>query len=150
MALSFEWYIFNYICDNDMPTLFILCFINMLWYDGTPIIPIGKKRNDVDIIIGSKRCRFFLCSHDDVIKWKRFPRNWPFARGIHQSPVNSHQKGQWRRALILSLICPRINGWVKNHEAGDLRRHRTHHDATLMNDIIWLCVRWVFAPFLTC
>ena len=23
--------------------------------------------------------------HDDVIKWKHFPRNWPFVRGIHRS-----------------------------------------------------------------
>ena len=28
-------------------------------------------------------------SHDDVIKWKHFPRYWPFVRGIHRSPVNS-------------------------------------------------------------
>ena len=27
--------------------------------------------------------------HDDVIKWKHFPQYWPFARGIHRSPVNS-------------------------------------------------------------
>ena len=27
--------------------------------------------------------------HDDVIKWKHFPRYWPFVRGIHWSPVNS-------------------------------------------------------------
>ena len=26
------------------------------------------------------------CRHDDVIKWKHFPRNWPFVRGIHRSP----------------------------------------------------------------
>ena len=38
--------------------------------------------------------------HDDVIKWKHFPRYWPFVRGIHQSPVNSPQKGQWRGALM--------------------------------------------------
>ena len=25
--------------------------------------------------------------HDDVIKWKHFPRNWPFVRGIHRSPA---------------------------------------------------------------
>ena len=24
--------------------------------------------------------------HDDVIKWKHFPRNWPFVRGIHPVP----------------------------------------------------------------
>ena len=23
--------------------------------------------------------------HDDVIKWKHFPRYWPFMRGIHRS-----------------------------------------------------------------
>ena len=34
--------------------------------------------------------------HDDVIKWKHFPRYWLFVRGIHRSPVNSPLKGQWR------------------------------------------------------
>ena len=28
-----------------------------------------------------------VLSHDDVIKWKHFPRNWPFVRGIPRSPV---------------------------------------------------------------
>ena len=32
--------------------------------------------------------------HDDVIKWKHFPRYWPFVRGMHRSPVNSPHKGQ--------------------------------------------------------
>ena len=49
--------------------------------------------------------------HDDVIKWKHFPRYWPFVRGIHRSPVNFPHRGQWRRALMLSLICVWINGW---------------------------------------
>ena len=43
--------------------------------------------------------------HDDVIKWKHFPRYWPFVRGIHRSPVNSSHKGQWCGALMFSLIC---------------------------------------------
>ena len=43
--------------------------------------------------------------HDDVIKLKHFPRYWPFVRVIHRSPVNSLHKGQWRRALVFSLIC---------------------------------------------
>ena len=57
--------------------------------------------------------------HDDVIKWKHFPRYWPFMRGIHRSTVNSPHKGQWRGALMFSLICVWINGWVNNREAGD-------------------------------
>ena len=40
-------------------------------------------------------------NHDDVIKWKHFPRYWPFVR---RSPVNSPHKAQWRRALMFSLI----------------------------------------------
>ena len=72
--------------------------------------------------------------HDDVIKWKHFPRYWPFVRGIHRSPVNSPHKGQWRGALMFSLICIWINGWVNNREAGDLRRYRAHYDVTEMNE----------------
>ena len=60
--------------------------------------------------------------HDDVIKWKHFP----------PVPVNSPHKGQWRGALLFSLICVWINGWVNNREAGDLRRHRGHYDVNVM------------------
>ena len=70
--------------------------------------------------------------HDDVIKWKHFPRNWPFVRGIHRSPVNSPHKGQWRGALMFSLIRVWINDWVNNGEAGDLRRYRAHCDVIVM------------------
>ena len=59
-------------------------------------------------------------THDDVTTWKHFP----FLRGIHRSPVNSPHKGQWREALMFSLICAWINDWVSIREAGDLRRHR--------------------------
>ena len=67
-----------------------------------------------------------------------FPRNWPFVWGIHRSPVNSPQKGQWRGALMFSLICAWITDWVNNREAGDLRRHRGHYDVTVMIEVISL------------
>ena len=70
--------------------------------------------------------------HDDVIKWKHFPLYWPFVRGIHRSTVNSPHKGQWRGALMFSLTCVWINGWVNNRETGDLRRHHAHYDVTVM------------------
>ena len=73
-----------------------------------------------------------LVKHDDVIKWKHFPRYWPFVRGIHRSPVNCPHKGQWRGAFMFSLICVWINGWVNNGDAGDLRRYRAHHDVIVM------------------
>ena len=40
--------------------------------------------------------------------------------------------GQWRGALMFSLICVWINGWVNSREVGDLRRHRTHYDVIVM------------------
>ena len=48
-------------------------------------------------------------NHEDVINWKHFPRYWSFVRGIHRSP----HKGQWRGALMFSVICVWINdsGW---------------------------------------
>ena len=49
-----------------------------------------------------------------------------------RSPVNSERKGQWRGALMFSLICALINGWVNNREAGDLRRHRANYDVIAM------------------
>ena len=71
--------------------------------------------------------------HDDVIKWKHSPRYWPFARGIHRSPVNYPHKGQWREALMFPLICAWTNNdWVNNRDAGDFRRHRAHYDVTIM------------------
>ena len=71
-------------------------------------------------------------THNDVIKWKNFPRYWPFVRGIHRSSVNSPHKGQWRGALILSLIYVWINIWVNNNKAVDSRRYRVHYDFSVM------------------
>ena len=75
----------------------------------------------------------FLSVHDDVIKWKHFPRNWPFVRKIHRSPVNFPHKGQWRGALMFSLIYVWINDWANNREAGDLRRQHGHYDVIVMS-----------------
>ena len=73
-----------------------------------------------------------LIRHDGVIKWKHFPRYWPFVRGIHQWPMNSPHKGQWRGALMFSLICLWIYGWINNREAGDFRRRRVHYNVTVI------------------
>ena len=50
------------------------------------------------------------------------------------SPVTGEfpHKGQWRGALMFSLICAWTNGWANNRYAGDLRRPRAHYDVTVM------------------
>ena len=75
---------------------------------------------------------YWLSTHYDVIKWKHFPRYWPFVWGIHRSPVNSQHQGQRRGALVFSLICDWINHRVNNQEAGDCRRHCPHYDVIVM------------------
>ena len=99
-----------------------------------------------ELFITDPLCLEFISnrSHDDVIKWKLFPRYWPFVRGIHRSPVNSPHKGQWRGALMFSLICLWINDWVNNGEAGDLRHYRIHYDVIVMKQQ-WPSDRWRLA-----
>ena len=58
--------------------------------------------------------------HDDVIKWRHFPRHWNFVWGIHQWPM-------------LSLLYALTNHWVNNRDAGGLRRHRAHYDVTVLH-----------------
>ena len=63
-------------------------------------------------------------NHDDVIKWKHFPRYWPFVRGIHRS--------QWRGALMFSLnkrLSKQSWGWWFETLSRPLWRHR--------NDSLW-------------
>ena len=88
-------------------------------------------------LVNTKHHRHYISRnfHDDVIKWKHFPRNWPFVRGIHRSPVNSPHEGQWRGASMCPLICVLINDWVNNREAGDLRSQRTHYDVSVMHRV---------------
>ena len=59
--------------------------------------------------------------------------------GIHRSPVNFPHKGQWRGALMFSLICACINHWANNREDVDLRRH---YDVIvmLMQHTLWMYV----------
>ena len=112
---------------NKSRCLFFFLFLN----DGSEVVSgYVAAWSWIALVFSVWSSWFFL--HDDVIKWKHFPRYWPFVRGIHRSPVNSPHKGQWRGALMFTLICARTNGWVNNREAGDLRRYRAHYDVIVM------------------
>ena len=77
--------------------------------------------------------------HGDVIKWKQFPRYWPFVWGIHWSPAKSPHKGQWRGALMFSLICAlnkrlskQSRGWWFETPSRSLWRHCNALSITIM------------------
>ena len=58
-------------------------------------------------------------------------------RGIHRSLVDSPHKGEWRGALMFSLICASTNSWTNNWDTGDLRCHCTHYDVTEIYIPVW-------------
>ena len=76
-----------------------------------------------------------------------FLRYCPFVRGIHRSPVNSLHKGQWRGALMFSLICAWINGWVNNGGAGDLRSPLWRHCKEEVRTSESMSLTYVFGIF---
>ena len=74
------------------------------------------------------------CSPWRSLTWWRhqvetLSRYWHFVRGIHRSPVHSLTKASDAEIWCFLWSAPWINGWVNNREAGDLKRHRAHHDA---------------------
>ena len=98
--------------------------------------PINDNPALVQIILLSETMLVSLLKHICVT----LPR-WVNSLGSQNPPVpvNSPHKGQWRGALMISLICVWINGWVNDREAGDLRRYRGHYDVTVMPEM------WAFA-----
>ena len=86
--------------------------------------------------------RWASAAHDDVIKWKYFPRYRPFVRRIHRSLVNSLHKGKWRGALTFLWICAWTNSWANNGDAGDLKRHRAYYDVIVMEDVFFMARVW--------
>ena len=119
--MSHAWY--------TCPVLF--CFVLFGWY----------RKFLIDL------CDRFAQVHDDVIKWKHFPRNWSFLRGIRRSPVTSPHKGQWCGALMSSLICAWINGWVNTRVDGD---HRVIAIVTPSITFLFCVSRWWRQTLNTC
>ena len=80
--------------------------------------------------------------HDDVIKWKHFPRHWPSFGEFTGDRVTGHLGGEFTgefpaerpvtRSFDVFIDLRLNNDWVNNREAGDLRRYRTHFDVIVM------------------
>ena len=123
---------------------------NMIWRDcNNPHNRFYGPRRIYATLYRQVRYLLFLSQwyhHDDVIKWKHFPRYWLFVRVIRRSQVNFPHKGQWRGALKFSFICAWTNGWANHRDAGDLRRHGDHYDVIVM---CYLALLVTFSPSVT-
>ena len=127
---AFEWAgkkVTTFLAYTDAATAFVF---------GDNLLGTGTTQffHELIFVVGRHILPLHGASHDDVIKWKHFPRYWPFVQGIHRWPVNSPHKRPVM--LMFSLICAWINGWVNNRGASDLRRHCAHYDVTVMSDTV--------------
>ena len=87
--------------------------------------------NIFEIFLNLSGTFFWKTWINDVIKWKNFPH---YCILWQDPPVSSWfpHKGQWRRALVFSLICTWTNGWANNRDASDLRCRLAHYDITVV------------------
>ena len=59
---------------------------SIMWIKDSIFPPIGSLWNKGVLMgVSTETERSSRWRHDDVIKWKHFPRNWPLVRGIHRS-----------------------------------------------------------------
>ena len=84
-----------------------LFYLMLLKHQPLTYWPLGDVRVITKVSFWDSFFKIWIW-HDDVIKWKHFPRNWPFVRGIHRSLMNSHKRlskqswGWW----LETLSCP--------------------------------------------
>ena len=74
--------------------------------------------------------------HDDVIKWKHFPRYWP-------SPITGEfhsQRSVTRSFDVFFDLRLYRNSWANNGDVCDLRRYLVHYDVIVM--ISWM-INWL-------
>ena len=50
--------------------------------------------------------------HDDVVKWKHFPRYWPFVRGIHRFPDEAYENNNTFFYIILEYDRPNLDRFL--------------------------------------
>ena len=80
--------------------------------------------------------------------WIALTKTWSrhqmetFSALLALSAGNTPPRGQWRGALMFSLICTWTHGWGNNRDAGDLRRHCAQCDVTVTVTLrvqLWTC-----------
>ena len=96
-------------------------------------------------------CRYLYnrLQHNDVIKWKHFPRYWHCAGIIYWSSVNSPHEGQWRRALTFFFDLRQKKRLSKQSWGWWFETHHAQFDVTIMNGIPLLHILYCICPIST-
>ena len=117
------------------PTSLCISISGRVWFDVTVLHLFRRISVLFPMLYFRMQKRWNIYQNILVHKYKNFSKYVPDNK-VHGAnmgfPVKSPHKGQWRGALMFSLICARINGRVNNVEAGDLRRNHAHYDVAVM------------------
>ena len=106
-----------------------------------------------DYIISLLRCNAPGNGHVDAIKWKHFPRYWPFVWGIDRSPVNSPHRGQWRFDVFFDLrpnkrLSKQSWGWGFEIPSRSLWRHYNEYWITVISVVVCSCMLFLCCGYL--
>ena len=95
-----------YLINFHFPSIYVrvfngmlACGVVILSFEGrrtiiTSLIRLIRPTKQRQLAAMDRTLRILnFSSHDDVMAWKRLPHYWPFVRGIHRSPVDSHHEG---------------------------------------------------------
>ena len=123
LAIGFVDLCYTYNCG------YMKCWITHIIRAGCVLLPANFHR-----VHCCEKTTQLITTHDDVIKRKHFPRNWPLC-GEFTGPGEVSTQRPVTRSFD-ALICVWINGWVNNREAGDLRRQRGHYDVIVMTELV--------------
>ena len=107
----------------------------MVW--GNRLIPYRHKTKLIVKRIQNSLAHYcFTLTSYDGLWWrhqmKTFSVLLALCTGNSAVTDEFRNKGQWRGALIFSLICAQINDWVNNREAGGLRCYCAHHNVIVI------------------
>ena len=108
--------------------------VDVLWRSPS-IRPVTWSNSIVIDRHGAGRTYLWEQYHDDVIKWKHFPRSWPFVKGIHWSPVVPLTNDNRFGALIWSLLLDWTNRWINSRVTGDSRHLDTNVTSQWCHDL---------------
>ena len=79
------------------------------------------------LYMAHSRARYLSVHHDDVIRWKHFPRYWPFVRGIHRWIPSQRPETRNFDVFFDIRLNKRLSkqswGWWFDTPSGPLLRH---------------------------
>ena len=97
-------------------------------------MPIALNPRLAKFNLGNKKICWHLLP---TLTWWRhqmetFSALLALCEGNRRSPDGFPSQRPLARSLVFSLICAWTNGWANNRYVGDMRRHCTHYDVTVM------------------